>query len=219
MAKKQPESQPEKKPWYADGLKFECTQCGNCCGGPEAGYVWVTQTEILSLASTLGMADQLEEFENKFTRRVGRQTSLVEYSDGDCIFLDAKSRTCTVYESRPVQCRTWPFWKSNVDTHEHGAKRPRIVQVAIKADFTASSKSTATWQKAHRTLRYTRSDIKIWQNDGGRTMGSPSFCQIIFRLPVRFFRTECFVFAPYLLLATDGLERSRSMAICGQFEL
>jgi len=103
-------------PWYSSGLAFECTQCGNCCSGPTAGYVWVTETEILSLASAIGMADQLEEFENKFTRRVGMQTSLVEYSDGDCIFLHPKTRTCSVYESRPVQCRTWPFWKSNLGT-------------------------------------------------------------------------------------------------------
>ncbi|MFM1805538.1 MAG: hypothetical protein RL136_2417, partial [Planctomycetota bacterium] len=28
-------------PWYAEGLRFECTQCGNCCsGGP--GAVWFT---------------------------------------------------------------------------------------------------------------------------------------------------------------------------------
>ena len=106
------ESDP--KPWYAGGLAFECTQCGDCCSGPGEGYVWVTQTEIRSLAAAIGMSDRLEEFERKFTRQVGSQTSLVEYSDGDCIFLDPKTRGCSVYEARPVQCRTWPFWKSNV---------------------------------------------------------------------------------------------------------
>ena len=28
-------------PWYADGLPFTCTQCGDCCTG-DPGYVWVT---------------------------------------------------------------------------------------------------------------------------------------------------------------------------------
>ena len=112
----------EPAPWYSGGLKFECTQCGNCCSGPESGYVWVNETEIRSLASTLGMADSLEEFENKFTRRIGMKTSLVEYSDGDCIFLDPTTRTCSVYESRPAQCRTWPFWKSNVETPKAWAR-------------------------------------------------------------------------------------------------
>ena len=35
----------------------------------------------------------------------------------DCIFLryDAEgSSLCTVYPVRPMQCRTWPFWPSNL---------------------------------------------------------------------------------------------------------
>jgi uncharacterized protein len=106
--------EPEKKPWYAGGLAFECTQCGDCCSGPDEGYVWVTPSEVIALAEKIGMADRLEEFEDKFTRQVGTERSLVEYSDGDCIFLDPDTKGCTVYEARPVQCRTWPFWKSNV---------------------------------------------------------------------------------------------------------
>src|SRR5688500_1701558 len=32
-------------PWFADGLSFTCTACGNCCtGGP--GFVWITKEEI-----------------------------------------------------------------------------------------------------------------------------------------------------------------------------
>ncbi|WP_296458322.1 hypothetical protein [Rubinisphaera sp.] len=38
--------------WYKDGLKFECTQCGNCCtGGP--GAVWVSEEEIQAIAEYL----------------------------------------------------------------------------------------------------------------------------------------------------------------------
>ena len=39
-------------PWYADGLRFECTGCGDCCTG-SPGYVWVTQKEIDALAEEL----------------------------------------------------------------------------------------------------------------------------------------------------------------------
>ena len=60
------------------------------------------------------MKDNIEEFERKFTRQVGARVSLVEYSDGDCIFLDPTLRNCTVYHARPSQCRTWPFWASNL---------------------------------------------------------------------------------------------------------
>jgi Fe-S-cluster containining protein len=98
-------------PWYADGLRFTCTQCGDCCSG-EPGYVWVDQSEIDAMASMMGI--EAEEFEHRFVRRVGVDRSLVEYPDGDCILLDPETRRCTVYEARPIQCRTWPFWDSNL---------------------------------------------------------------------------------------------------------
>lgn len=100
-----------KDRWYRDGLKFECTQCGACCSG-EPGYVWVNKQEVEALASQMEM--DVESFRNKFVRRVGGRYSLVEYPDGDCIFLDPKTRGCMVYEARPTQCRTWPFWGTNL---------------------------------------------------------------------------------------------------------
>jgi uncharacterized protein len=103
-------------PWYSEGLAFECTQCGNCCSGPQTGFVWVNEQEIHALARFMGMENNIEEFERKFTRRIGLKVSLVEYSDGDCIFLDPNSRTCTVYDARPRQCRTWPFWDITVES-------------------------------------------------------------------------------------------------------
>ncbi|MCY2974416.1 MAG: YkgJ family cysteine cluster protein [Planctomycetota bacterium] len=103
-------------PWYQSGLAFECTQCGNCCSGPETGYVWVTDEEIDRLAVAMDMEDDVEGFKQKFVRQVLASQSLVEYSDGDCIFLDPKTRECMVYEARPVQCRTWPFWPQTVSS-------------------------------------------------------------------------------------------------------
>ena len=41
------------EPWYSDGLKFDCTGCGDCCTG-DPGYVWVSRAEIEALAAALG---------------------------------------------------------------------------------------------------------------------------------------------------------------------
>ncbi|MEM8670872.1 MAG: YkgJ family cysteine cluster protein [Planctomycetota bacterium] len=101
----------EQKPWYADGLRFTCTQCGDCCSG-EPGYVWVDEDEIAAMAGQLKM--EIDAFEQKYIRLVGRDKSLIEYSDGDCILLDRESRKCKVYHDRPIQCRTWPFWDSTL---------------------------------------------------------------------------------------------------------
>ena len=102
-------------PWYHSGLRFTCTHCGNCCSGAP-GYVWVTDEEITALATRMNM--DKESFEDMYVRKVGARKSLREYPNCDCVFFDSQSRTCTVYESRPRQCRTWPFWESNLRTSD-----------------------------------------------------------------------------------------------------
>src|SRR5688572_15148747 len=47
-----PQQQQRKGPWYADGLDFTCTQCGNCCGGAP-GYVWLERDDIVRIAEFL----------------------------------------------------------------------------------------------------------------------------------------------------------------------
>ncbi|MBX3412121.1 MAG: YkgJ family cysteine cluster protein [Pirellulales bacterium] len=107
------------EPWYKDGLRFKCTQCGDCCTGAP-GYVWVNAAEIAAFAKRFDMP--VEEFEKRYVRRVGIRKSLVEFANGDCVFFDTEKRCCTVYEDRPRQCRTWPFWQSNVRTPETWAQ-------------------------------------------------------------------------------------------------
>lgn len=102
-------SQP---PWYQDGLRFQCTQCGDCCTGAP-GYVWVNKEEIAALAKAAGIGD-IDEFERLYIRKIGIRKSLKEFPNGDCVFFDTESRKCQVYTARPRQCRTWPFWSSNL---------------------------------------------------------------------------------------------------------
>ena len=97
-----------RKRWYSDGLRFECTQCGDCCTGAP-GYVWMGSGEIRALAEFLGIS--ADEFGARFLRKVGRRYSLIEKQNGDCIFYDGG---CTVYPDRPRQCRTFPFWTENL---------------------------------------------------------------------------------------------------------
>ena len=125
-----PVTQPAAEPWFKDGLSFQCTQCGNCCtGGP--GYVWISDVEIDRLADHLKLTR--EETLRTHCRKIGGRISLKERRDerGEypCIFLtetksrDAKGRTvtkrgCSIYPVRPLQCRTWPYWDSNLEDQE-----------------------------------------------------------------------------------------------------
>lgn len=124
-----------REPWYADGLDFTCSTCGNCCtGGP--GYVWVSDVEIERAATHLGVT--VVEFQKTYCRRVSGRISLKEVRrpNGlhDCVFLKELpaepsvkelqpgesvplgKRICSIYAVRPLQCRTWPFWGENVIT-------------------------------------------------------------------------------------------------------
>jgi len=107
----------EKKPWYSDGLQFTCSGCGDCCTGG-AGYVWVNKEEIHAIAAQMGMLDDMETFMSTYTRKVGIRYSLKEYSNGDCYFFDNQTRRCNVYNARPRQCKTWPFWDSNLKSEK-----------------------------------------------------------------------------------------------------
>jgi len=102
------------KKWYGGGLRFACSQCGNCCTGPP-GYVWVTREEIRRISVYLGRED--EWLGKEHLRRIGFRHSLVEKSNGDCVFLVSTgngTRGCSIYPVRPLQCRTWPFWTHNL---------------------------------------------------------------------------------------------------------
>lgn len=119
-----------ESPWYAEGLKFTCTQCGNCCtGGP--GYVWISQEEIVRLAAFLKLTP--EQTVERYCRKYDGQFSLKERrgpgGSYDCIFLREEKverrnqagervvytrRSCEIYHVRPLQCRTWPFWPENL---------------------------------------------------------------------------------------------------------
>jgi Fe-S-cluster containining protein len=104
---------PPDPPWYAPGLSFSCTQCGNCCTGAP-GYVWVSESELRAIAEFRGVS--YGEVRYQDARKVGHAISLNEHANGDCVYFDGKTRRCTIYPVRPVQCQTWPFWNSNLES-------------------------------------------------------------------------------------------------------
>ena len=66
------------------------------------------------MAKELGISRT--QFEMSFVRLIfGRKKSLTERPNGDCVLLNPETKKCMVYDTRPVQCRTWPFWEQNLD--------------------------------------------------------------------------------------------------------
>jgi len=108
----------DNSPWYADGLHFECTGCGQCCTG-SPGYIWVNETEIEQIAAHLNLS--VKDFARRYLRKIKGEFSLLEMPETyDCIFL--KEKKCQIYSIRPTQCRTFPWWPRLLKTKEEWEK-------------------------------------------------------------------------------------------------
>lgn len=96
---------------YKSGLRFECTGCGECCKSRgRYQYVYVCLEERRLLAKHLGL--KTAEFTRQYCRKTDGFFHLSNPSN-DCQFLDGVR--CSVYEARPQQCRTWPWWPQNMN--------------------------------------------------------------------------------------------------------
>jgi Fe-S-cluster containining protein len=102
------------EPWYEEGLRFTCTRCGHCCTGTP-GFVWVDDDDLAAIAAYRG--ESLFDVQTLYTRWAHRGRTLREKLNGDCVFYD-REQGCTIYPVRPPQCRTWPFWESNLESPE-----------------------------------------------------------------------------------------------------
>ncbi len=94
--------------WWKDGIRFQCQGSGKCCTSRgEFGFVYLTRTDRQKMAAHLGL--KTRAFTLKYCSKTDGFFHLTENKkDPDCVFL--KDKRCRVYEARPTQCRTWPFW-------------------------------------------------------------------------------------------------------------
>lgn len=103
-------SMDEIEPWFQEGLRFHCTGCGKCCTG-SPGYVYLSQSDLERLSQHFGLSET--DFLKQYARSVDGQYALLDRPGSyDCLFL--KDKRCAVYEARPTQCRTFPWWIHNL---------------------------------------------------------------------------------------------------------
>ena len=88
--------------------------------------MFLSEIDASSLGAALNMG--YKEFTETYCRWVPwfpegsgengtERLSLREKSNYDCIFW-INERGCSVYETRPLQCRAFPFWSSTVNSEE-----------------------------------------------------------------------------------------------------
>jgi len=101
------------------GLRFECTKCGKCCTSRgDYGYVYLNDREVADIARFLGLLPH--EFRQRYTFLDEYGWTQVVLQD-QCVFLGDDRASCQIYPVRPLQCRTFPFWR---DLVEDGAWTP-----------------------------------------------------------------------------------------------
>lgn len=129
----QPLNIVEEEPWYVNGLRFKCTECGGCCTG-SPGYVWVSELEISEMAAHLNIS--VESFMEKYVRLVDGKLSLLEDQKDpytyDCVFL--KDKKCQIYSVRPKQCRTFPWWPKNLKSEKDWEKAASFCEGINRVD-------------------------------------------------------------------------------------
>jgi len=107
------------------GLRFECTRCSKCCRHTP-GYVFLSAADVTTLArkQRLRSGDFLSLYCRPVDFGLTRRYSLKEKPNLDCIFWE--NGGCSVYEARPLQCRSFPFWSALVTSRAEWENQARI---------------------------------------------------------------------------------------------
>jgi uncharacterized protein len=99
------------KKFYKDGLKFSCQGSGKCCrSDKKEGYLYLTLDDRRQMAKELSLTTS--QFTRQYTAIYRGQRHLKQLRL-QCMFLEKKK--CKIYKSRPLQCRSWPFWSENMN--------------------------------------------------------------------------------------------------------
>lgn len=98
--------------WWKEGVRFECRQRGCCCvTHGENGVVYVNADDRRRLCEHLEITPR--QLRDRYLRRLDERSCLKDApGSAACIFLGPEG--CAVYEARPTQCVTWPFWPENM---------------------------------------------------------------------------------------------------------
>lgn len=94
--------------FFDQGLTFACQRCGACCTGAP-GTIYVAVDEVAIIADHLKLSSA--EFIRTCLYPYKDSFSIREKANGDCLFFE---QGCRIYPVRPFQCRSFPFWFSNL---------------------------------------------------------------------------------------------------------
>ena len=97
---------------YSNGIRFHCQGSSKCCiSRGSHGFVYLSRKDILKLSKYFDLS--IKNFIKLYCDKSEGFMHFKEHrKNGECQFLEKKR--CSIYPSRPTQCRTWPFWNENM---------------------------------------------------------------------------------------------------------
>jgi Fe-S-cluster containining protein len=89
-------------------MRYDCSKCpAYCCSYESIG---ITKRDLNRLASHFGVEPEVAS--ERYTKIVDGEVVLRHKKDKTygtaCMFLDLKTRRCTVYDARPAVCKSYP---------------------------------------------------------------------------------------------------------------
>jgi Fe-S-cluster containining protein len=102
---------------------FECKRCGKCCENPGEVAIFEWEKEIIK--------EEAKKLENEnineniiapgIAAKFGKLKVILQWkilNKGKCVFFDEESKSCKIYENRPLACRAYPLACSGINLRE-----------------------------------------------------------------------------------------------------
>ena len=100
--------------WKQETIYFECqSDCFKCCSKP--GVVYLDFKDILQAAEYLELT--VSDFKSEFLKRQDDLWLIEVEESRPCPFL--VEHGCAIHKAKPAQCRSYPFWRENMETRNH----------------------------------------------------------------------------------------------------
>lgn len=171
----------EIKLYVPENFSFKCQDCGDCCRH-EPGFVLILDKEIrriskfLKIPSTQFLQDYCYPFgqieisiDGKIDKTKFKQIySLKEKDNFDCIFWEKKNEKnscgCNIYNVRPLQCRSYPFWLSSFNDKESFNQNIKRCRGFMTDGGQIFNKKTI-YKKVYRDLVLRKEHYRLLLND------------------------------------------------------
>ena len=100
--------------WKHETIRFECQpDCFKCCSKP--GVVYMDTKDIRKAAEHLKLT--VSRFKGEFFKLEAGLWLIEVEEERPCPFLVEEG--CAIHPAKPTQCRSYPFWRENMETRNY----------------------------------------------------------------------------------------------------